>query len=96
MGVELVFILKIAVFEESEGVDEGIMTVLIPEVEILLYRIEYVCVVLLQISKRIAGIHTLASRDHKLGCVGYHSSPVFSPCKVVAFSLEFDVSSALS
>jgi hypothetical protein len=99
MGVVLFLILKIAVFEDSEGVDKGIMAFLIPKVEILVYRIEDVSVVLLQLSKRIAGIHTLANRDHKLGCVGYHSALVFVPessFPVVAFGLELDVSSALS
>jgi hypothetical protein len=91
----LVFVLRVVGLEEGEGVDEGIMAVLIAETEILLYRVEDVAVILLQLSKGIAGVHAFANGDHELSCMGHHFSAVLAPRKVVALGLELDVPSPL-
>ena len=89
------FVLRVVGFEESEGVDEGVVTVLVTKEKELPYRIQDICVVLPQLSQGVACVHTLTNSDHELSRMGHHFSAMLRALKMIALSFELDVSCAL-
>jgi hypothetical protein len=63
-------VLNIAILENAESVDEGVMTVLVTKVEILLYFVQNIPVILLQFHQIFTIIRTLSDRDYMVSRVG--------------------------
>jgi hypothetical protein len=88
-------VLNIAILENAESVDKGVMTVLVTKVEILLYFVQNIPVILLQFHQIFTIIRTLSDRDYVVSRVGYHSPSVLSSSEMIAFSCELYVACPL-